>query len=56
MTVHSHIDLSRKLEEKALFIVVGGVEKCGIAKRFPSPYFGRLFHASVQAATKAGAL
>ena len=35
--------------------VVGGLEKCGIAKRFPSPYGGRLFQPSVQAATKAGA-
>jgi hypothetical protein len=28
-------------------LVVGGLEKCGIAKRFPSPYFGFLFQASV---------
>ena len=34
-TVHSHIDLSRKLERK--MFVVGGLEKCGIAERFPSP-------------------
>ena len=30
------------LVEDGLGFVVGGVEKCGIAKRFPSPYFERL--------------
>jgi hypothetical protein len=40
----------------AASFIVGGVEKWGIAKRFPSPHFGRLFHASLQADTKAGAL
>jgi hypothetical protein len=45
------MDFVSQTREK--YVVVGGLEKCGIAKRFRRPDCGNLFQLSVWAATMA---